>query len=44
MTIKATWRGAFTNEETNLLHAEAFETRSMAAQLLSLVDAVDLRP
>lgn len=31
MTIKTTWRGAFTNEEANLLHAEAFETRVLDA-------------
>ena len=27
MTISIEWRGKFTNEEVNLLHAEAFETR-----------------
>lgn len=31
MTIETTWRGAFTNEEANLLHAEAFETRAFDA-------------
>ena len=27
MTVTLLWRGAFTNEEVNALHAEAFETR-----------------
>jgi len=27
VTIKTTWRGAFTSQEANLLHAEAFGTR-----------------
>jgi GNAT superfamily N-acetyltransferase len=27
MTISYEWRGAFTNEEVNALHAEAFDTR-----------------
>lgn len=27
MTIETTWRGAFTSQEANLLHAEAFGTR-----------------
>ena len=27
MAIETTWRGAFSSQEVNLLHAEAFETR-----------------
>jgi GNAT superfamily N-acetyltransferase len=27
VTVETTWRGGFTNEEVNRLHAEAFETR-----------------
>jgi GNAT superfamily N-acetyltransferase len=27
MTIQTSWRGEFTNDEANRLHAEAFETR-----------------
>ena len=32
MTIDYEWRGAFTNEEANALHAEAFETRVFSAE------------
>lgn len=31
MTISYEWRGAFTNEEVNALHAEAFDTRVFTA-------------
>jgi GNAT superfamily N-acetyltransferase len=31
MTIETSWRGAFTNDEANRLHAEAFDTRLYTA-------------
>ncbi len=45
MSIEMTWRGAFTSEEANLLHAEAFGTRVFNASewdWRGLVDAHSL--
>ena len=32
MTVSFAWRGAFTNTEVNVLHAEAFETRVFSSE------------
>ena len=41
MTITYTWRGAFENEEINLLHAQAFGTRVFDASEWNWVDQVE---
>ena len=32
MTVEVAWRGPFSNDEVNALHAEAFETRVFSAE------------